>query len=283
MINWIVPVSSEESGKGKLLPQSESAAHASLTSNGCVILRGVFSTSTIDALHREYLAQFGAMNARQMTDQAGKPLPNIFLEVGDARFEITPRMVGAFGSPDVFANALLRWLLVPLLGSDMRLSGFTIVASHPGAPLQHPHRDHGHLFAEPEIGPRLPVYAINVAVPLIDVDLETGPTGIWLGSHVWADSVEPRPEDMTACAFQRGDCVLLDYRTMHTGLPNRSRRVRPIIYMVYARTWFFDEVNHAGRAPLNMSVEKFLSLPDSIRPLLLRAFSQAMRERQVRG
>ena len=65
--------------------------------------------------------------------------------------------------------------------------------------MQEIHRDHGHLFAsDSDIGPSLPVYAVNVAVPLVDVDLATGPTGVWPGSHRWPSSMQARPEAVTA-------------------------------------------------------------------------------------
>ena len=57
---------------------------------------------------------------------------------------------------------------------------------------------------------------------------------------------ERQPDGVTACPIRRGDCMLLDYRTLHTGLPNQGTRVRPILYMVYARGWFFDDANHFG-------------------------------------
>jgi len=68
---------------------------------------------------------------------------------------------------------------------------------------------------------------------------------------------------MTTCALQRGDCVMLDYRTLHAGLPNLSQQARPIVYMVYARPWFFDDVNHINRIPLDMPVEHYEALPAS--------------------
>jgi ectoine hydroxylase-related dioxygenase (phytanoyl-CoA dioxygenase family) len=125
----------------------------------------------------------------------------------------------------------------------------------------------------------LPVYAINVAVPLIDVGLETGPTQVWPGTHRLnqGDFVPPR-SGMT-CAMQRGDCMLMDYRTLHSGGHNISGRMRPIIYMVYARPWFFDQVNHIWRIPLDMPLEHYEALPQSVRPLLIRAYSYAMRAR----
>ncbi len=280
-MDWIVPVSEAERSAGALLPTTEGAGYGAMRNGGCVLLRGVFPTGMIDGLYREFLSQYGTMDLRQMSEQAKKPLPNPFLEVGGGRFEIVPRMRGAFGDPELFANALLRRFLMPLLGSDMRLSSCTIVVSHPGAELQHIHRDHPHLFNEPSVGRILPVYGVNVSVPLIDVDMQTGPTGVWPGSHLWAESQTPSPETITAVPVQRGDCVLMDYRTLHTGMPNRGTRIRPILYLVYTRTWFFDEVNHAGRSSLDLPMETFLSLPETMRPLLLRAFSNAMRAKHL--
>jgi ectoine hydroxylase-related dioxygenase (phytanoyl-CoA dioxygenase family) len=153
------------------------------------------------------------------------------------------------------------------------------VVSHPGATTQHPHRDHEHLFSDPGLGPSLPVYAINVAVPLVDVDVKTGPTGVWLGSHRLPANPPVERHSMTVAALQRGDCMLLDYRTMHAGLPNASGRPRPIVYMVYARPWFFDHSNHVSRIPLDMSLDHYNRLTEPVRRLLIRAYSEAARGR----
>lgn len=280
-MDWIVPVSSSESVAGVLAPATADAAYEALRTRGCALLRGVFPDGAIDALHREYLARFGAMSEPQMAEQAAKPAPNPFLHVGTARYDIALQMTGLFGAPEIFANPLLLRFLTPLLGEDMRLSDCTVVVSHPGAEQQHTHRDHAHLFADPTIGSYLPAYAINVAVPLIDVDLDTGPTGVWPGSHLWPSHMMPKPESITKVAFRRGDCVLMDYRTLHAGLANQGTRARPILYLVYVRTWFFDEVNFQRRRSLNMTLEKYRSLSEPVRALLQRAFSQAMREQQA--
>ena len=278
-MDWIVAVSASETASGELAPETESAALAAFQEHGCVLLRGALPVSTIEAMHQEYVAQFGTMGVAEMRAVAAQPPPNRLLEVGGSRYDITLRMTGAFGRPEVFANPLLLKILRPLLGRGMHLSNFTSVVSYPGAPKQHPHRDCSHLFEGPAVGPGLPVYAVNVAVPLIDVDLETGPTGVWLGSHRLAQTATVQDSAMTTCALQRGDCVMLDYRTLHAGLPNLSGRARPIVYMVYARPWFFDDVNHVNRIPLDMSVEHYEALPASVRPLLIRAYSHATRTR----
>ncbi len=135
---------------------------------------------------------------------------------------------------------------------------------------------HAHLF-HADGGQALPIYAVNVAVPLLDVDLEMGPTAVWLGSHRWPSYMEPKLEDATTFSLQRGDCLLLDYRTMHAGMPNGSKRIRPILYTPYTRTWFFDEVNHFTRCSLDMTRTAFRALPESLYPLLMRAYTQFTR------
>jgi len=275
-MDWVVVVSPSEAAEGKLAPATEAAARAALDEHGCMLLRGAFPSATIEAMHGEYLSQFGMLDLAAMESEAKKPPPNRHIGVGPARYDSTLRMTGTFGRMDVFANELLLTFLRPLLGKDMRLNSFTAVASYPGAPEQQPHRDHDHLYPQPGVAPNLPIYAVNVAVPLIDVDLTTGPTGVWLGSHRSGRLVAVKSKDMTACALQRGDAMLLDYRTLHAGLPNRSSQVRPIVYLVYGRRWFFDDINYINRIPLDMPLERYHELPETVRPLLVRAFSYAM-------
>ena len=277
-MTWTVAVSAAERAAGTMSPDTERLALATLREQGCVLLRGAFDPALIDDLAREFSARYGAFDAKQMAAMALTPPPNPLIEVGDARFEIAISMSGVFARPQVFANPLLHRFLGGVLGEDLRLSGFTAVVSHPGAGLQHPHRDHRFLFPGSAQSNAVPTYAINVSVPLIDVDEATGPTAIWPGSHKWAEDFIPDYYALNV-PFRRGDAVLIDYRTLHTGLPNAGTRVRPILYMVYARTWFFDDVNHIGRAALDMTIEQFAQMPHELHPLLSRAYSQAMRAR----
>jgi Phytanoyl-CoA dioxygenase (PhyH) len=269
---WIVAVSGRELANGELTPDNDGLARAAMQLHGCVLFRGAFAPATIDAMHREYLAQFGTLDLAGMQDRAAKPAPTRFMEVGGSRYEVVLPMTGAFGEPQVFANALLIRFLAPVLGRDLHLNSFTAVISHPGAPQQRVHRDYPHLFFEPGVGPSLLAHAVNVVVPLIDVDMATGPTGVWLGSHRVQDlAVDPRA--ITVCPLRRGDCIVLDYRTLHAGLPNRGSRARPIVYMVYARPWFFDHANHVNRRriPVDMPLARYDELPDSVRPIVARA------------
>jgi hypothetical protein len=278
-LDWIIAPSAEERARGQLSPEALRAAHSAFRQHGCLLVRGALPVPLIDAMRAEFDARYGALGLSGMREQSRRPPPNPIDPRGEARFEITIRMSGAFARPEGFANPLLRGILMPLLGADMQLNSFSTVVSYPGSAMQQIHRDHGHLFAtEPDIGRNLPVYAINVGVPLIDVDLEIGPTGVWPGSHRWAPGVEADPAAVSVCPIERGDCILVDYRTLHTGMPNRSTLVRPILYMVYARGWFSDEATHFGVNSPDMPLEDYNRLPDAARkPLLYRALSQALR------
>src|SRR5258708_24537468 len=206
---WIVTVSDRELATGELTPDNDGQARAAMQLHGCVLFRGAFAPATIDAMYREYLAQFGTLDLAGMQDRAAKPAPTRFMEVGGSRYEVILPMTGAFGEPQVFANALLIRFLAPLLGRDLHLNSFTAVISHPGAPQQRVHRDYPHLFFEPGVGPSMLVHAVNVVVPLVDVDMQTGPTGVWLGSHR-LQGISVENESMTVCPLRRGDCIVLD-------------------------------------------------------------------------
>jgi Phytanoyl-CoA dioxygenase (PhyH)/SEC-C motif len=275
--DWVVAVSASEIASDELAPHTQDAARAAFHVHGCVLLRGLLPPAMVEAMHREFVSQFGSLDLAAMRDLAAKPPPNRLTQVGDARYDMTMRMTGAFGRPEVFANTLLLKFLRSVLGVDLHLNSLTTVVSHPGAPQQRVHRDYPQLYFEPGVGPELPAHAVNVAVPLIDVDLETGPTGVWLGSHRWGATAAPL-ESIAVCALRRGDCMLMDYRTLHAGLANRSGRARPIVYLVYARPWFFDQQNQVrvSRIPLDMSLDRYNELPASNRPLMTRAYYYAM-------
>jgi hypothetical protein len=283
LMDWVIDVSKTERGRSVLSPQTAEAACRALRTQGVALLRGAFSKVFIAGLYKEFITQFGAMDSAAMNLRAKSPPPHPFLKTGGKRFDIVPRMAGVFADPAVYAHPILLQVLSTVLGPKMRLGGFTIVVSFPGASVQHIHRDHSQLFPEGDLGTVLPAYAINVNVPLVDVDMETGPTGVWLGSHRWPESHKGEPETVTCVPFRRGDCLLLDYRTIHSGMPNQSRRRRPILYMPYARGWFFDDENHKGRPTLDMPLDTYLALPESLRPLLLRAYTQAMRAQLAAG
>lgn len=277
---YIVEVSPEERAAGQLTPANAAQAYSAMNMQGFAILRGCFSPAHVADMYREYQAQYGHLSAAEMVELTHRSSP--VMKVGPGRFDVMIKLVGAFDTR-AYANDLVLRFLSPLLGQDMRLSSVSAVPSYPGAEQQRMHRDSPQLFPDYQVGPDLPVHAINVSVPLIDVDMTLGPTGVWVGSHRVVDGKEPAPDTFVAAPFLRGDAFVIDYRTMHAGLANVSQTVRPILYMLYARHWYFDAGNYAWRAPLDMPLETFQALPDNIKLLLIRAYSEVMRAKARRA
>jgi len=141
--DMVVAVSAEDRARGQLPPEALRAAHAAFHTHGCLLLRGLFSPAAMDAMHQDYVARYGTLDRRAMSELAARPVPNPIRPSGEGRFEVTLRMSGAFLRPDVFANPVLRGVLAPLLGADMQLNSFVVVVSYPGAPMQEIHRTMG--------------------------------------------------------------------------------------------------------------------------------------------
>ncbi len=279
-MNWIVAISQHERNTSALNPATLQVAKAALRENGCVLLRGAIEPSAIDRVRESFNAEWG-FSEPEMAAAAKRPAPNLVLRVGEKRYEVLVKLTGALAEPTLFANPMLYPFLASELSSDMRISGVTAVVSYPGAELQHIHADHAYLYGSDAISTELPPYAINAAIPLIDVDQAIGPTAVCLGSHRWPETKPAKLEDLVSVDIGRGDCLLIDYRTKHSGMPNASSVMRPILYVVYARNWFFDDINHVGRPSLNMPLADFEALPDPVKPLLSRAYSQQMRARYL--
>jgi hypothetical protein len=80
-MDWVVTVSAS-TASGEIAPETEATAHAAFDEHGCVLLRGMFPPATIEAMHQEYIAQFGTLDLAAMQREAARPGPNRFLEVG---------------------------------------------------------------------------------------------------------------------------------------------------------------------------------------------------------
>ena len=122
--------------------------------------------------------------------------------------------------------------------------------------------------------PELPPFAATALVPLSDVGPEDGPTELCVGSHhtsglsaatsrlgttAAADAAfraQAREQlaagtqcgaasglSVAAPSLLAGDLLLFDYATLHRGGANASPRLRPLLYVTYARPWYRDTGN----------------------------------------
>ena len=149
------------------------------------------------------------------------------------------------------------------LGGDARLLCSGLVVTQPGTAEQAWHADGPPVPREewqrhgvdcPPPPATLPAHALTVFVPLVDLTAENGPTAFLPGTHASVTSAalaeEAREAGSSAGAgahvrleADAGSAILFDYRTFHAGGANRGDRPRPILYFVYARSWYRDVHN----------------------------------------
>ncbi|ELS00579.1 putative homoserine kinase type II (protein kinase fold) [Xenococcus sp. PCC 7305] len=200
------------------------------------------------------------------------------LDVGNKRRMITLDIKSAFNDPAVYGNLLLLNMMRRLLDKKFILGTMGVVISLPGSKHQHVHRDHTPLFDLEELDSKLPSYAITAVIPLVDLTEDTGSTRVWKGSHLTPRSQdkERKLEESTVPLMKAGSCYLMDYELLHGGTPNVSNIVRPILYVIYYRSWFRESINFEKQERLLISPFEYQRIPDHYKFLFagLEKFSQ---------
>lgn len=230
--------------------------------NGVLLIKQLFSKYLISQLNQAFLAQYQAYFDDQEYADA--------LTVGSKRKMLTIKLQDPFNHPDLYANPLLMDLMRALLGEDFILGSFGAVIALPGADQQHIHQDHPALFDDETLDLKLPSFAITVVVPLINLTLATGSTQVWKGSHRLPYSEALNQQQASVPLVSTGSCYLMDYQLWHGGTPNRSNQVRPILYIVYYRSWFQEAVNYEKQARVLITRDEYQKIPEIHRPLFAR-------------
>ena len=205
-------------------------------SKGVLAIENAFAPEFIASLRRAFVAEYAQHLVDRETDETSK--------VGDKRILVPVEIAGAFNTPLLYANPFVFPLIQDTLGEKYILGSFGAVTALPRADDQPIHRDHPFLFQQQAIDTLMPAYAVNVFVPLVDVNEYHGTTRVWPGSHlIWADDDEVRQLPSEDLVAQVGSCMLYDYRLVHQGTANRSEQMRSILYLTYDRPWFRDYGN----------------------------------------
>jgi ectoine hydroxylase-related dioxygenase (phytanoyl-CoA dioxygenase family) len=260
MILRITPPSAERRS-GALSSETIEQASRSFRVEGALILEDVVDVSLIARAKKAFNETYARYLVDSELDDA--------LTVGKRRLMITVDLEPPFDAPQLFANPWLLPILSAALDEDFVLGAFGVVCSLPSAPGQHQHRDGGILFPHSGIDPMLPVAAITVAIPLLEMNASHGTTALWLGSH--RDESRASNEASIEPVVSEGSCVIWDYRLLHAGTPNRSTVPRPLLYLVYCRSWFVDQANFKKQTPLRASKSTLSGLSESHQRLLARA------------
>lgn len=168
---------------------------------------------------------------------------------------------------------------------ELELDTVSHVTSLPRAPSQHWHRDTvRQLHKGSDESALANAHCVTLFLPLIDVEIENGPTELLLGSHLSCSASESRKISVpdgggswdfeNECAHtvtrpykataEAGAAILFDSRILHRGGANRSERRRPQIYVTWAQQ--ASPRAEAPPRPLPLTLPRPPSLPHSASP-----------------
>jgi ectoine hydroxylase-related dioxygenase (phytanoyl-CoA dioxygenase family) len=238
----------------------ENAARG-LRAEGALILEDIIDPALILDAREAFVQRYDRYLCGQKRDDA--------LQVGDRRVMITVDLEPPFERRELIANPWLLSILRAAFEDDVVLGAYGVVCSLPGAPKQHIHQDGADLFPQAALNRLLPLVAVTVAIPLIEMNEIHGTTALWPRSH--RDDKLASTETGDEPLVREGSCAIWDYRLRHGGTPNRSNTPRPLLYMTYCRVWFLDYKNYQQQAPVRAPKGFLADAPEDLRRLLQRA------------
>jgi ectoine hydroxylase-related dioxygenase (phytanoyl-CoA dioxygenase family) len=260
MVMKITP-SEEERNAGTFNNATLHQASRCMRTEGALVLEDIVDPALILDARETFLHRYSRYLDGQKHDDA--------LQVGDKRLMITVDLEPPFERRELLANPWILTVLSSVFEDGFVLDAYGVVCSLPAAPRQGIHQDGGDIFPQAGLNRLLPIIAVTVAIPLLEMNEVHGTTALWPGSH--RDETLVLTETSDEPLVREGSCVLWDYRLRHAGTPNRSAAPRPLLYMTYCRAWFVDHKNYQQQAPLRAPKRFLADLPEDLRRLLARA------------
>ena len=207
---------------------------------GVVYLDNLFSRVFVDTLREYYYDFIGtdeSANFRYPCQGSGRI---------EHMMPFAPPFNASRTSP--FGDRRLREIISKFLGPPFKLELVTIINSPRGSGDQRWHQGWRYLFHEAE---RVPPYAVVVTIPLDDVTMAMGGTQFCPRKkmrfyHGW------RCDDgYVQAGTTKGTVVVFDYKTLHRGPGNLGARDRPMISMVFSKSFFFNSEAYVNRGISN--------------------------------
>jgi ectoine hydroxylase-related dioxygenase (phytanoyl-CoA dioxygenase family) len=231
-----------------------------LRAEGALILEDIVDPALIQEARKAFVERYERYFDGQKHHDAA--------QVGDRRLMITVDLEPPFERRELVANPWLISVLRAAFDDEVVLGAYGVVCSLPAAARQHVHIDGSDLFPQAAINRVLPIVAVTVAIPLLEMNEIHGTTTLWPGSHRNGKLAETEIGDEPL--VREGSCVIWDYRLLHSGTPNQSAIPRPLLYMTYCRTWFLDHKNYQQQAAVRAPKGFLAGVPQDLRPLLTR-------------
>ncbi|HHC74326.1 MAG TPA: tetratricopeptide repeat protein [Thiothrix sp.] len=234
-------------------------AHKLFDEYGLLVVENLFPRSLIEEISALFFEKYQHYLNEETCEDS--------LELGDKRRMITVAIEAAFADERLYGHEFLTGFMRYFLDEDYVLGGVNVAASLPQAAEQDLHKDYKPLFGNRALNEQVtPSFAISLLIPLIDLRPEHGVTRFIKQSHRVPEQ-KPDHLPMQTPIMKMGDAVIFDYRTAHYGLCNRSTAVRPLLCMIYHRSWFRDALNYQQQKDIQISAQQKSAMPDKVKPL----------------
>ena len=256
--------SSSRSTSEILLGESSSWAKQTMKEHGLFFQGALMDKSTVDELREEIMSE---IKVTEDLIRLHHPEINIgtdfisFKEIGSRGNERFDLLLSEQTNIRKVIERRVVQLILPvvesILGSNEVDFDLSVVYSKPGAPDQGWHADGDHQKGSEDVRWDIDgwknhlsdAYALCVFIPLIDLDDETGYTQFWPGSHrsrglAGFGPVAQITESTWNGQCNAGDAIWYDYRTMHRGMQNCSSKLRPVIQILFRRSWYLETRNY---------------------------------------
>ena len=217
--------------------------------NGFLVVPNVFKEEEIALFHTKAMACFHEVldeHIERKGRKIGIGIKHGFKEIvqrHERRFEM-PYKMKEIGAEKFADSAVLTSLADSILGQgDHHIVNISLVVSAPGASDQGWHADGPHV----SISEHLPCHVFNAFIPLVDVELENGPTAFRPESHYYTidlqkkfmlAAIKKKLRPIETPTLKCGSVLLFDYRVLHRGTANLTDKYRPILVITFGKKWF---------------------------------------------
>ena len=262
-------VSSEEKEADKFSSEKVNTGTSLFNKYGALVVEDVFDVDMLQAIKKLILDKYDAYFEAKEYDDC--------LRLGDKRHMVTLDIEGPLNSPNLYDNPFVSPLVKQILGDDYILGAINIGVSLPGSKNQSIHKDYPSLFPESdEFRDNLPCFAIGLLIPLVQHSHVVGTTLVIKESqrisYTETDGMPPQ-----APFLDIGSGLMIDYRVGHQGLANRSEDVvRPLLTLIFHRSWFRDCVNYRKQAPITIDDDVYEQAPERLKELISWAKGEAI-------
>ena len=225
----------------RLSSESLTKAIDAIPEDGYVVLHEVIEKGKIETLRDRMLADVEKILA----------LDAVPFQFKKGHIQQDPPPFKPFLHHDVLVNPFVIDVTHALLGDGVKNAFYSGNCCLPGSQSQPLHFDMGHLW--PDWPNYHPAHAIVVNVPVVDMNRENGSTELWPQSHLNTEKSKVTsdikiPDEIVETQRKQsrplqpempaGSILLRDVRLWHRGMPNKTKKPRPIIAMIHYPRWY---------------------------------------------